>query len=82
MFGIFALASIIELLSRHFHSDLFLFVYLGLQLLVGALMLYALFRENNLGDKSENVSNKAALVTFAGIGLMVLLIAINALYRH
>jgi hypothetical protein len=81
MFGIFGLASISELLSRHFHSDLFLFIYLGLQLSVGALMLYALFRENNLGDKSENISNKATLAIFAGVGLMLLLVGINAL-RH
>lgn len=81
MFGIVCLASVCEFLSRRFHSDLFLFIYFGLQLLIGALMLYALFRENNLGDKSEAVSKKAAIAIFSGVGLMLALIILNVVRR-
>jgi len=78
--GIYVLASILRLISLRFHSGLLLFTFIVLQLSIGPLLLYALFRENNLGDKSQKVSNKTTLAIFAGVGLMFLLIAINALH--
>jgi hypothetical protein len=76
--SVVGLSLIFELLSRHFDSDLFFYIYVGLMLISGALLFYAIFRENNLDDKSETVSNKAALAIFAGVGLMVVLIIFNA----
>ena len=75
------MASIFELLFRRFHSGAFLYVYIGLQLLVAPLLFYAIYREMNLNDKSETMSNKAAIFIFSGVGLMLVLVAIHALNR-
>jgi uncharacterized membrane protein len=81
IFGVFSLSSIFEMLFRRLHSVLFLCIFFGLQLLIWGLVLYALYRENNLNDKSEAVSKKSAIMIFSGITLMVVFIAIRALHN-
>jgi hypothetical protein len=78
---LYFLSAVFELLDRHFHSNVLLFMHIGLQLLIAPLLFYAFCREQNFDDKSEAVSPKAAMVIFAGVGLMLILIVAHALQR-
>ena len=76
--GVFCLSVVFKLLAKYFHSDFFSLVHVSLKFLIVPLIVYAVFRENNLGDKSEDVSPRAAIIIFSGVGLMIVYILFHA----